>query len=201
MNGPCAPIARLYRLAATIMLALALVVCSSCDNQPAEPLTPDEAAKRSLGTMVDSLNKHLLYSVCVLAVVDNSAPASAEAPGTADTGGQASGAETGKRRERLVRSALASVLVKNARLSVVDAPRTAIDDFYSILKEKNANALSPEEARRAGNLLSVQCVVTAFVEDDGQRVSVAATATETGKVVYQEILVGWNYEKRTEDEE
>ncbi len=192
---------RIWRIAVPVIVC-ALLFANSCNNTPAEALTPDETAKRSLSTMVENLNKHLLYSVCVLAVVDNSPQVQGEAAGGANGAGEtASGLDAGKRRERLVRSAIASVLVRNARLSVVDAPRTIIDDYYTIIRDKNANALSPEEAKRAGSLLAVQCVVTAFVEDEGRRVSVAATATETGKVVYQDILVGWNYEKKTEGEE
>lgn len=190
-----------FGLTAAILLAFSLSLFFACTNQPAEPETPDEIAKKSLATLVDSLNKHLLYSVCVLAVVDNSAPQSADSViGNAGAESSSSGNDSAKRRERLVRSAIASVLVKNARLSVIDAPRSLIDDYNKIIHDKNANALSQEEAKRAGNLLAVQCVITAFVEDDGQRVSVAATSTETGKVVYQDILVGWNYEKKSEGE-
>jgi hypothetical protein len=190
--------------AAAAMLACALTFAlGACNKGEETPLTPAEQSEASLKELSSSLLKNLHKTISVLAVVDHAAPAAAGAQGgepAVGATGQDSAIATSLARERIVRAALTSVLVGNSKFVVIDPPDTVIREFYQILSDKNANALSVDEARRAGIALSVDAVVTAFVEDDGKRVDVAATSTETGKVVFHEILVDWDYKKLTDEE-
>ena len=68
-------------------------------------------------------------------------------------------------------------------------------------EEKAAGGVQkPEEAKKAGDSLKAQALITAFIEDAGKKVNVVATSAADGKVVFNEILVDWNYEKSTQKE-
>jgi len=194
--------ARRLAVAFVGLFLLALPILSGCNTLKGGDSESDEyqsaMAERMLKNMHKNLQNHLINSICVLAVVDNSmggSGAEEEAGEEGETSEQAM-----LRRERIVRAAITSNLVHNSKLRVVDAPQSLINEYHKLLQDKNANALSEDEAKRAGEQLNVLAVITAFVEDEGRRISITATATESGKVVFSEILVNWNYEKKTTDE-
>ena len=202
-------IRRLSRTGASLglpaLFALALLAAVGCNlaggKDDAKKGTVEEV-EQLLATLQVNLQKHLLETVCVLVVVDNTPD---DAAGATAAGGEeltpeqlaARALEARLRRERLVRAELTSVLVRNTQLKAVDPPQVIIDEYYKLLKDKNANALSAEEAKKAGDFLRVQALITAFIEDEGKKINVVATQAEDGKVVFNEILVDWNFEKST----
>lgn len=193
------------RLILALFFAAILLAAAGCKGgDETADLTPEEQSEQSLKNLSKSLTKHLLHRISVLTVVDNSveedsaAPGAAPPPGGTEESGERS--EKALRRERLVRAALVSSLVKNSKFNIVAPSREIIMEFDAILREKNANSLSVDEARKAGEMLSVRAVITAFVEDEGKRIDLSATSTETGKVVFHDILVDWNYAKESAGE-
>ena len=194
-------------LALPAILACALLTIASCNKGEGDAAGEATAeVDQLLTTLQINLQKHLCETVCVLVVVDNTTDDAATAGAAAGAEEltpeqlKARAAEARLRRERLVRADLTSVLVRNAEIKAVDAPQVVIDEYYKLLKDKNANALSAEEAKKAGDSLKAQALITAFIEDAGKKVNVVATSAADGKVVFNEILVDWNYEKSTGEE-
>jgi len=191
-------------LALPAILACALMAIASCNKGEGDAAGEATAeVDQLLTTLQVNLQKHLCETVCVLVVVDNSPEDATSAAGGEELTPEqltTRAAEARLRRERFVRAELTSVLVRNADLKAVDPPQVVIDEYYTLLKDKNANALSAEEAKKAGDSLKAQALITAFIEDAGKKVNVVATSAADGKVVFNEILVDWNYEKSTQKE-
>jgi hypothetical protein len=197
VNSKCSVWLRILTLAVVFaQLITFLISCNqknSGTEQSGEQLSL--AAEKSLQAMQVNLQKNLLDTVTVLAVVDNTVLKTDEGAEPVTPEQQK---EDRMRRERLVRAALTSNLVRNTKLRIVNPPQALIDEYYGILKSKNANALSAEEAKKAGDALGVSAIVTAFLEDEGKKINVVATCISDGKVIFNETLVGWDFEKSDE---
>jgi hypothetical protein len=62
-----------------------------------------------------------------------------------------------------------------------------------LITGRNANVIPAQQARELAATAGVDCIITVSVETDGKRVNFAIYSGETGRLLYSETLVDWDF--------
>jgi hypothetical protein len=175
-------------MAALLAALLAAVSLATCNNVSSvtEPLTNEEKLLNLDRTML----RERLSSLCIAAVVYlNGAQADAAA---APAAGEASTTDP-RSLEREVLEALNNYIVGNTKFQVFAAPDDLEKKARGLITGRNANVIPAQQARELAATAGVDCIITVSVETDGKRVNFAIYSGETGRLLYSETLVDWDF--------
>ena len=95
--------------------------------------------------------------------------------------------------EREVLEALSAYVVGNTRFVVYAAPDEMEEKARGIIVKRNANIIPAQQARELAATAGVDAVITATVEAEGKRVNFALYSGDSGRMLYSETLVDWDF--------
>jgi hypothetical protein len=176
------------RLAALLVIALASVALVTC-NKAADSNAPLSNEEKLLN--IDrTLLREKLTRVCIASVVNLNSDQAAAGGAPAATG---EAAVDPKALEREVLESMSSYIVGNTRFTVFAAPDEMEKKARELIVARNANVIPAQQARELAATAGVDCIITVSVETDGKRVNFAVYSGETGRTLYSETLVDWDF--------
>lgn len=105
------------------------------------------------------------------------------------------------RRERLVRTAINTSLVKNNLIDMIQPTTDERERIRLGLIATNCSMMSPTDAKTAGDAIGVDHLIWARIENEGDAVNIVAQRVDNGVVVFDQTLSGWSIFKTPKKEE
>jgi hypothetical protein len=191
-----ATLSLIFRRACAPLLAACLA--ASCNLTGGEEPTGNELKLLNLDKV---MLREQITTVTIAAVVylngkPEVAPAEGEAAAPPPAAAAAEETDPTKRPdllEREVLEALSAYVVGNTRFIVYAAPDEMEEKARGIILKRNANAVPAQQARELAATAGVNAVITATVEAEGKRVNFALYSGDTGRILYSDTLVDWDF--------
>lgn len=95
-------------------------------------------------------------------------------------------------RERLVRTAINTSLVKNSLIDMIQPTTDERERIRLGLIATNCSMMSPTDAKTAGAAIGVDHLIWARIENEGDAVNIVAQRVDNGVVVFDQTLSGWS---------
>jgi len=172
-----------------VVLALASLAAAgaACPAANAgKPLTNED----KLLNLDRVLLREKLFTVCTAAVVYLDGAAAGEAAVEEEEAGERYRPD---KLEREVVEAFHNYLVGNVRFTVYAAPDEVEQKARAIIVARNANVIPAQQARELAATTGVEAIVTLTVEEQGRRVNFALYSGRSGRLLYAETLVNWDF--------
>lgn len=177
---------------------IAACLAAACNLTGGEEPTGNELKLLNLDKV---MLREQIAAVTIAAVVSlNGKPATAPAEGeaAAPPPAAATDEETDPTKrpdllEREVLEALSAYVVGNTRFTVYAAPDEMEEKARGIIVKRNANSVPAQQARELAATAGVDGIITVTVEAEGKRVNFSLYSGDSGRLLYSDTLVEWDF--------